>query len=131
MDTAAGDCPFCGAPYRKTLSADEDTLGELAVPAEEYAAMCYNVRARSDVYLGFTLYLHPATVYAVETRTEDAEGKEPGTDGWSQEDVYASEANARSRRDRLGGGSVEARIRELPLAHARLPPEERPQEPRL
>jgi hypothetical protein len=130
MNTDAGDCPFCGAPYRKTLSADEDTLGELAVPAEEYAATCYNVRARSELYLGFTLYFHPATVHAVETRPENAEGKEPGR-GWSQEDVYASAASARSHHDRLEGGSVEARIRELPLAHARLPPEERPRKPRL
>jgi hypothetical protein len=35
----AGGCPFCGAPYCKIVSADEDTLGELAMPDEEYAAV--------------------------------------------------------------------------------------------
>lgn len=138
-----GGCPHCGAPYWKTVSADEDTLGELALPTEEYAAVCYNVRAHTETYLGFTLYFHPEVVYAVETRPESDEegergmggdradaGGESANESWSREDVYASLATARSRRDRLERGSGEARIRDLPLAHARIPPEDRPREPR-
>jgi len=130
-----GGCPHCGAPYRKTVSADEDTLGELAFPGEEYAAVCYNVRAQAEAYLGFTLYFHPATVHAVETRPENATDPEEDerTDRvseWSREDVYASMATARSHRDRLSRReNVAARIRDLPLSHARLLPENRPREP--
>jgi hypothetical protein len=104
----AGGCPHCGAPYRKTVSADEDSLGELALPDEGYAAVCYNVRARPKAYLGFTLYFHPATVHAIETRPEgiedgEREGESKGElaeEEWSHEDVYASRRSRRSRCDR-------------------------------
>lgn len=131
-----GGCPHCGAPYRKTVSADEDTLGELALPDEEYATVCYNVRTQPEAYLGFTLYFHPATVYAVETRHGSSKQREREGNGkgkneeWSREDVYASLATARSHRDRLERGDRIVRIRDLPLAHARIPPEDRPREPR-
>ena len=136
----ADGCPHCGAPYRETVSADEDTLGELDPPTEEYAGVCYNVRAHAEAYLGFTLYFHPATVYAIETRPENgADGEDSGREGegasgedneWSHEDVYASVATARSRRDRLERGGRIVRIRDLPLAHARTPPEDRPRDRR-
>lgn len=125
-----GGCPHCGAPYRKTVSADEDTLGKLALPEEEYAAVCYNVRTQPEAYLGFTLYFHPATLYAVETRREDAEGDRSDGKNWSREDVYASAATARSHRDRLERGGDAVRIRDRPLPHMRTPPENRSGEPR-
>ncbi len=111
-------CPNCGAPYLRTVSADEHLTGELRFPDGSYEQVCYKSRVQPEAYFGFTLYLHPATVYAVEVRHGPDEE-------WSlaaARDTYASEATAEDRRSKLerieDDPNLEVRIREMPLRAA-------------
>ncbi|SEP25950.1 hypothetical protein SAMN04487948_12820 [Halogranum amylolyticum] len=107
-------CPNCGAPYRRTASTDEDLTGEVSLPTETYAQVCYQTRLTKEKYFGFTLYFHPETLYALEKREENADD----VDGeWRRVRLFATEATAadeREKRERVR--DVEHRVREVPLS---------------
>jgi hypothetical protein len=102
-------CPNCGAPYRRTASTDEELTGEVSLPSESYAQVCYQTRLTKEKYFGFTLYFHPETLYAIEERVDDE---------WEQVRLFATAATAedeREKRQRVQN-DAELRIRELPLS---------------
>ena len=102
-------CPNCGAPYRRTASTDEDLTGEVSLPEETYAQVCYQTRLTKEKYFGFTLYFHPETLHALEERVDD---------GWNRVRLFATEATAedeREKRERLRS-DAEFRVREIPLS---------------
>ncbi|EJN58831.1 hypothetical protein [Halogranum rubrum] len=106
---SAQGCPNCGAPYRRTASTDDELTGEVSLPTESYAQVCYQTRLTKEKYFGFTLYFHPQTLYAVEERTDE---------GWQRVRLFATEATAddeRTKRERVRD-DTDYRVRELPLS---------------
>lgn len=102
-------CPNCGAPYRRTASTDEELTGEVSLPSETYAQVCYQTRLTKEKYFGFTLYFHPETLYALEERVDDE---------WEQVRLFATVATAedeREKRQRVRS-DAELRVREVALS---------------